>query len=158
MWDRARHAVDRIPATLGRRGAVLLALGIAWVARGVTILHDPGLHVPDHAIIHNLLPPAFRLTLWVSTGVVAVATAWCNRAQGVGWAALILLPAERIGSHAWSVAMWAVPGPPTGTPYSIAYAVYWLALIVVILAILAISRWREDSEARLAKSRHDRGE
>ena len=154
MWDRARHAVDRIPATLGRRGSVLLALGIAWTARGITILHDPGLNVPDHAIVHNLLPPAFRLTLWVSTGMVAVATAWHTRIQGVGWAALILLPAERIGSHAWSLAMWAIPGP-AGTPYSAGYAVYWSALVVVILAL---SRWREDSEARLAKSRHDRGE
>lgn len=145
---------DAIRATLGRRGAVLLALGVAWVARGITILHDPGVHIPDHAIIHNLLPPAFRMALWVTTGLVAVATAWHVRTQWAGWAALILLPAERIGSHAWSAAMWAIPGP-TGTPYSAAYAAYWSALVVVILAL---SRWREDSEARLAKSRHDRGE
>lgn len=138
--------MHQILKRMGRRGTVLALLGACWIARGLSILHDPGLNNPDDAILHNLLPAWLRVSLWTLTGLTAILTAWNVKRQDIGWAALIFLPLERVVSHLWSVAMWVVPGPPSGTWHSAIYIIYWVTLVCVIVLLAS---WREDEQGHL---------
>ena len=122
------------------RTAALALLGLMWIGRGLVILDDPGSSDPDEAIIHHLIPVWIRVTAWVSTGVVALATAWHPRAAPVGWAVILLMPAERAVSYGWSLAMWLIPAGASGTSWAAPYLLWWASTTALLIIM---SRWRE---------------
>ena len=127
------------------RGAILALLGLMWIGRGLVILDDPGVSDPDEAIIHHLLPVWVRVTAWVTTGALALASCWHPRISWVGWAAILLMPAERAVSYLWSLAMWVIPGGPSGTAWAGPYALWWTANTAVL--IVMASWLREEQHA-----------
>ena len=131
-----------LPTTRRRQALTLLAL--AWIAHGITILHQPGWRNTDEAIIYEMWPAGLRIGIWAGCGLVALVlsrvSARDSRLQAVAWALLTIPPTIRVVAHLWSALMWIIPGAPGGEPVAIAYAVWWAA-ICTLVAMLA--RWPE---------------
>lgn len=125
------------------RGTALALLGLMWIGRGLAIAHDPGIPNPDEAILHLRLDVALRIGLWVGTGLIALSVCWHRKWQMLGWAAVVIMPAENATSYLWSLAMWIIPGAPGGTPWSSAYALWGVANVVLLLVM---ARWTEPQE------------
>ena len=127
------------------RGTALALLGLMWIGRGLVIAHDPGTPNPDEAILHMRLDVVLRIGLWVGTGIIALAVCWSRHwvTQLIGWAAVVIMPAERAISYLWSLLMWVIPGAPGGTPWAPAYALWWVANVVLLLVM---ARWTEPQE------------
>ena len=138
-----------IGSRLGTRGVALALLGLMWIGRGLVVIHDSGIPNPDEAILHLLLPVPWRVGLWVGTGAAALATCWSSRAQIAGWGLILIMPVERAVSHLWSLAMWIVPGRPGGTPWAIAYSLWWVANTALLLVMAG---WQEDSHDRIVRT------
>jgi len=127
---------------LGRRGGVLLILGVIWVFIGISTIVDPsaGFGADHQGLFHEGLPSWLRATLWIGTALFALSSAWrvAGRRDDWGYMALILMPIVRTASYAWAwlIHLTGGHGDPTG----------WLgALVWATLAILVftISGWPE---------------
>ena len=103
---------------LGRRGGLLLLLAVRWAggAAQVAATHAP--YDVAVAVLHERIPLAWRVGLWLASALIMAAAAVIGtrdpRAQRIGWAAALFMPAERAFGYAWSVVMVGVPGPPPG--------------------------------------------
>jgi len=139
--EHPRLWVKRSPAHLGRRGGVLLILGVIWVFIGISTILDPYAGVGrNRGLFHEALPVWLRATLWIGTALLALSSAWrvAGRRDDWGYMALILMPTVRAMSYlwAWLIDLFGGHGDPTG----------WLgALVWATLAILVytISGWPE---------------
>jgi len=129
-------------ARLGRRGAVLLMLGVIWFFIGIGTITDP--YGPDGnrnmGLFHEVLPSWLRAILWMGTALAALSAAWrpAGRRDDWGYMALILMPIIRTASYtwAWLTNMFGGHGDPTG----------WLGAIVwgtVAVLVFTISGWPE---------------
>ena len=104
---------------LGRRGGLLLLLAVLWagVAAQVAVTHAP--YDAAVAVLHERIPAGWRVGLWLTCAAVMAAAALAGtrdpRVQRIGWAAALLIPAERAAGYLWSVVMVLLPGPP---PYT----------------------------------------
>ena len=124
------------------RRTALLLISVAWVAHGVTILHQPGWRDADEAILFELWPLSVRIGIWLVCGLAGIilAAAANHRAEALGFALAVIPPTLRVVSYGWSVLMWAIPGAPGGEWASAFYGVYWLAILALIYRL---SRWPE---------------
>lgn len=126
---RLRWLTDRI----GRRGAVLLILGIVWIVYGYTIGTVP--HAVGALGILDKIPTAVWAAMWIGCGAVAAGHCGVTRAHdGRGFTLLAIPPAV------WAFGLWWAEvtylAGVGGTPYSWAAAIIWtgLAALVVIVA------------------------
>lgn len=63
------------PARLGRRGAILLLVGVAWTLQGVGILAQAWAPIAL-PVLHEWIPTPIRAAMWLAPGAVALACAW----------------------------------------------------------------------------------
>lgn len=135
----------------GRRGAVLALVGAMQLLFGVIlVLHSPAPN-PNDAVLFEYLPIMARSSLWVSYGVVALVCSMRREWQKWGWAAAVLMPAQRAIAYLWSAVMWVVPGPPPGRLGSVLESLVW-AMVTVTLVLA--SSWLEDSPPIPVERRH----
>lgn len=131
------------PQRLGRRGAVLLILGIIWVMQGVAIPVAGDPPTPQDAwLLHTEIPVVLRVALWVATGAVAIVGATVQRPRWERWGymALVLMPLERALSYLWSYIVFAVSWGDIGYGRGWVGASIWAASFVLIVTIAG---WRE---------------
>ena len=100
------HRKFPLRETLGRRGELLITFGLLWILFGGSILFtESGMQVSG--LLHTYLPIWLRVTLWATTGALALwAAVWQTpRWQAVGFAALVIMPMERALSYlsAWGM-------------------------------------------------------
>jgi len=128
---------------LGRRGTVLLILGVIWFFIGISTLIDPyASGGPELGLFHQALPPWLRATLWMGTALVAVASAWrtAGKRDDLGYMALILMPTVRAASFTWAWIIHLIPGVPNGDPNGWLGAIVWGTVTVLVFTI---SGWPE---------------
>jgi len=139
--EHPRLWIKRRPSRLGRRGAVLLILGVIWFFIGISTITDPYAGGSrNQGLFHEALPPWLRATLWIGTALLALSSAWrvAGRRDDWGYMALILMPTVRAMSYlwAWLIDLFDGQGDPTG----------WLGAIVwgtVTILVYTISGWPE---------------
>lgn len=129
---------------LGRRGGLLLLLAVLWagVAAQVAAAHEP--YDAAAAVLHERIPLAWRVGLWLTSALIMAAAAVAGtrdpRAQRIGWAAALFMPAGRAFGYLWSVIMIGVPGPPPGAVSSLAGLAEWC---VVTAIVYTLAGWDE---------------
>lgn len=139
-----RRLLREPPAFLGRRGAVLVIIGLVWIMQGIGIVVAGDPPTPtDAALLHLQIPIVIRVLLWAVTGTIAICGALLNRPnwEGMGFMALVAMPLERALSYGWS---WLVY---VGTWGDIGYGRSWVGAIswaAVVVLIVTIAGWRED--------------
>lgn len=154
----------RTKARLGRRGAMLLLLGLTYVLLGYRELLMSSPVVAG--AWHFLVPTWVRVAAWAGTGLIAVGYAvgresrarrpharprWWWGTDAFGWLALYIVPALYITSYGGSCLVWVVfdyllgTVPPTlplhGDPTA------WTAALLrvpFILVTLICSGWKEN--------------
>lgn len=120
-----RHMKGR----LGRRGAVLLLVGLLWTALGVEFAAGARA-VPLSAL--QWWGPAWWGALWIVGGVICMASAWTTRDEA-GYAVAVSLSAT------WSV-FWFFSFLSLQVESLLALSLNWLFTTGVLLVILG---WRE---------------
>ena len=137
---------------LGRRGGLLLMLAVLWVGVAAQVAATRAPYDVADAVLHERIPTEWRVGLWLACAIIMAAAAVAGtrdpRAQRIGWAAALFMPAERAVGHLWSVVMVGVPGPPPGSLGSLAGLVEW-AVVTAIVYLLA--GWDEDVTDALAR-------
>jgi len=139
--EHPRLWIKRSPTKLGRRGAVLIILGIIWAFIGISTITDPYAGAGrNQGLFHEALPVWLRATLWIGTALLALSSAWrvAGRRDDWGYMGLILMPTVRAMSYlwAWLIDLFGGQGDPTG----------WLGFIVwgtVTILVYTISGWPE---------------
>lgn len=130
---------------LGRRGGLLLMLAVLWVGVAAQIAATRTPYDVADAVLHERIPTEWRVGLWLASAIIMAAAAVIGtrdpRAQRIGWAVALLLPAERAAGYLWSVVMVGVPGPPPGSLGSLAGLVEWC---VVTAVVYLVAGWDED--------------
>lgn len=131
---------------LGRRGAFLILVGAVWILRGWDLLVEPS----DGELLHQVvLSSAARGGAWIVTGTVAVLAAVRSTGRdGLGFVALVVMPAVLLASHAWAGVQEALGEPVAGATWS--GVVRWAAVIAVVLIVAG---WPEPPTADGARAR-----
>lgn len=124
---------------VGRRGAILLIFGGLWVVLGVSVLDEP-----ESSLLHEVLSPQIRSTMWVSTGLVAALHAFRppGISDAIGFAALYVMPALRVLSYSLAWGASVMPGLGPGDPDA------WRLLAVysaILGAVVVMSGWAEEA-------------
>ena len=119
---------------LGSRRSAALLLAAAWAGYALIIL------VPEHV----------RQVLWLVAAVAAITGALWRRGEPLAWIAASAPPYLYAASHLGSWLMFVIPGTPGGTEQAGGYAIFWAALAGLTTLL---SRWAEDSPARLERTR-----
>lgn len=137
---------------LGRRGGLLLMLAVLWTGAAAQVAATRTPYDTEAAVLHERMPLAWRVGLWLAAALIMAAAAVIGtrdpRAQRIGWAAALLMPAERAVGYLWSVAMVGVPGPPPGAVSSLAGLAEWC---VVTAIVYLLAGWDEDVTDALAR-------
>jgi hypothetical protein len=138
---------------LGRRGATLAILGVAFLIIGVKALLAPVEPVQDRYLLYSLLPPAVRGVLWILPAILAlVAAIKTTGRDGFGFAALAAPPSAMAFSYLWSsVANWVGLSP---WPFGWTSALTWL-MILALLSVIA--GWPEPVQIREPRHKVLRG-
>jgi len=139
--EHPRLWIKRRPSRLGRRGAVLLILGVIWFFIGISTITDPRVGIgQSQGLFHEESPSWLRAALWIGTALFALSSAWriAGRRDDWGYMALILMPLVRTMSYlwAWLINLFGGQGDPMG----------WLGVIVwgtITILVFTISGWPE---------------
>jgi hypothetical protein len=120
---------------LGRRGATLAILGVAFLIIGVKALLAPVEPVEDRYLLYSLLPAGVRAVLWMLPAVLAIVAAFKPTGRdGFGFAALAGPPCVMIGSYVWStVAHFVGVGEWS---FGWTSAITWL-MVLTLLSVIA---------------------
>ena len=137
---------------LGRRGGLLLMLAVLWVGVAAQVAATRAPYDVADAVLHERIPTEWRVGLWLASAIIMAAAAVAGtrdpRAQRIGWAAALFMPAERAFGYLWSVTMIGVPGPPPGAVSSLAGLAEWC---VVTAIVYTLAGWDEDVTDDLAR-------
>lgn len=72
-------------SSVGRRGAFLAAQGSLFVAYGYALVVTVGPRPPDerkvYTVVEMVAPLHWWAALWIATGLLSLAAAWCRRAR-----------------------------------------------------------------------------
>ena len=128
---------------LGRRGGILVLLGVVWVGIGVGVGYDTAIIDGAQGLFHLLIPTPLRIALWVVCGTIAVfagivrAPKW----QGAGFAALVVPVTQRALSYLGGMFMEVYNGRGTYQTWPL-----FLIFIAVTGVILIVAGWREEND------------
>jgi hypothetical protein len=128
-------------STIGRRGTVLLLLGVIWILTGLDVLIRPEPSAEELAqLLHLRWPAEIRSAGWILTGMLAVAIGVRppRRGDQMGWLALYVMPAERAFSFIWSWLDYYLPLGNVGSQSAVGGALVYLAILGIILTC---SKW-----------------
>lgn len=91
--------MSKIGRQLGRRGAMLLTLGLTYVLVGVAVVTLPrsSSSALGSGVLYFAIPDLIRMTLWVGSALVAIVFAF-RRWDWPGFLALFVMPTIRCGS------------------------------------------------------------
>lgn len=116
------------PLAGARQSVALLMVAMIHVGRGLRLMLDTDPpYSPETAVLHDLLPHGWHAAAWLVVGALLVALALTKARRG--WWLAILLPTLTTISYLWSVVMWAVPGPPPGSPSALGQVIIWAAIV-----------------------------
>ncbi len=123
---------------LGKRGEVLLLLGIAWILIGIGAAIVPP---PAEDLLFLHIPVPIRAALWCGTGLVAIGYAWMPRVRSDGWGfvALYLMPAVRAVSYFIAWVDFTADGR-SGYRYGWLSALFYTVFIGIVVVCAG---WRE---------------
>lgn len=97
-----RYYLPRSPRDVGRRGTILVALGIIWICQGFGTLTEP-VTAGQEILLHvRYIPEDLRSTLWIVSGAIAIMNGLKPRrigSDGLGWFALYIMPVIRALSY-----------------------------------------------------------
>lgn len=143
QWWAARYCPRAIARRIGRRGIILILGGLLCLLAAAQVAVSGDSIDPADAIAYEYIPIPVRVSLWLTVGVAAIASAvGPKNRQGIGYAALCFMPAERIGGMAWSVTQWLDPGYPSGTIAALGSIAAWA---IVLGLVFTIAGWDEDA-------------
>ena len=128
---------------LGRRGAILLSYGTVWALYGYGVLIAPRQNLIGLELALQLLPQAVWGWLWITAGLIALASAWLP--QGVDWPGFLALPLIVLPWMTSYLAAWIQGDNPRGW---VAAAV-WAAIAV---PVLVVAGWRESPRVKRVES------
>ena len=117
-----------------RKLAALYIVGAHQIGWGVATCLDRLVADPNRAVLHELIPPLWHGGAWIIAGLLIVMLAR-TRFERLAWIIAMLMPVQRVLSHAWSLAMIIAPGPPPGAPDAFGYIVAWSSLAALIYVI-----------------------
>ena len=127
--------LPRTVKQVGRRGTVLLTLGVLWLLLGCSVFLS--MDIPTAApagVFHLLIPADVRGLLWMLTGVIAMCAAF--RPPGFidafGWTALYAMPALRMVSYLSGWLDWIVPFGTPGYERGWVPAITWAVIVVLV--------------------------
>src|SRR4051812_36799177 len=125
---------------LGRRGALLLTLGLVWVLTGLATFGTPAIPDADWAWFEDL-PTWPRALLWISTGLVAIVFAGYpkSHSDAPGFAALYIVPFLKLLSF---LTGWFVSLLPDQEGFSRGFLsgmIYGVVLIILVIC----AGWKE---------------
>ena len=115
-----------------RKLAALYMIGLHQIGWGIATIFDHLIHDPGDAVLHELIPAPWRGGAWLLAGIAVIVLA---RRPVAPWVIAMLMPVQRVISHAWSLAMLLVPGPPLGAIDSVGYIAAWASLASLIYVI-----------------------
>ncbi|WGH20313.1 membrane protein [Arthrobacter phage MaGuCo] len=147
----AVRATRWLARRLGRRGAALVVLAVAFLATGAELLANWPAPDVEHFLLHTYLPVPVRAALWVLPGVAALVAATCKGTgrDGFGFAALVVPLAIRAASYLWSAVAYLF-GFNTW-PWAWTGALTWLFLLGLVLVIAG---WPEVPAPPRARKHH----
>lgn len=126
---------------LGKRGTVLLILGVLWIFQGANAIGGPP--SPTYLLLSGY--GEVRGAVWIITGLIAIIAAPMPQGRDKwGFLALYLMAAYRFVAYGIGVVDWlddAHGGP--GDPRSTVGALSWL---IILALIVVIAGWREPGD------------
>lgn len=129
----------RIPrwlwARLGRRGSMLLLLGIVHMLIGFGVWIRPSSDVQGSFL--NFMPDTVQAVGWILGGAIGVIWAF-RRHDSAGWLALYVMPVLRFFSYMGAWFVWLVTGSGTASAWYVA-----VLHVPLVLMVLICSGWRE---------------
>jgi hypothetical protein len=136
---------------LGRRGSILLLMGVAWILVGVTGIgipidrfSTPGIGTD---VFLQLLDSPEIYFLWIIAGSIAVFTGslhdrrFINRYEALGWNAVLTPCLLWTIFYAWSFVIWLASSGEGGRSNGLYGFVVWL---VISLIIMIMAGWPEE--------------
>lgn len=118
-----------------RKRLVLSALAMMQLAFAISSALNPFTsEEPGRALIFEMIPLPWRLSLWIIFGVVASALA-ITRAHRAGWVLIMVMPTTRLLGNAWSALMFIIPGWPPGTVEALPNTFFWAAWTILVWAL-----------------------
>ena len=144
-----RRLLPRHPRDLrgDYRGQILAVYGLVWVGMGLNVTHDGDPATWSTLVPFNLVPPHVRGGLWIITGLLAVLYAIrprCIHSDGLGFAALYVMPAWRVLAFTWS---WAGAHIDLGGPGYPRGWVWALLHLVMVVAVMRVASWPNPPKA-----------
>ena len=144
-----RRLLPRHPRDLrvDYRGQILAVYGLVWVGVGLATLvdRDPLAWAALEPFV--LFPSPWRAILWIGTGLLALAYSVRPRIianDGLGFAALYVMPAWRVLAFTWSWIDTYVdlggPGYPRGWVWAFLH-------LVMIVAVMRVASWPNPPKA-----------
>jgi hypothetical protein len=135
-----RGGYGRFKRALGRRGGILLLLGLMYGVLGVKAWIEP---VSDEGryLLYTYLPEPIRVSLWLIPAAIALGTLALRGRTGTdapGFVALIIPAGAMAFSHIWSTVGYLLGVTPWAFGWS--SATIWL---LVLSLILIVSGWGE---------------
>ena len=117
-----------------RKLAALYIVGAHQIGWGIATCLDHLVADPADAVLHELIPPVWRGGAWLLAGLLIIALAR-TRYERAAWIIAMVMPVQRVVSHAWSLAMVLVPGLPPGALDAPGYILAWSSLAALIYVI-----------------------
>lgn len=151
-YDARRYAVQ-LQHRLGRRGTILLLLGVIWIATGIQDAIGPP--SDDYALLSDRLPivgkpllTELRAATWVTTGAAAMVFAW-RRHDAWGWVALYVMTSYRLIAYGLDATGWWSDAPSNGRGW--VGVLIWLSILIVLAVC---SGWPETDREGGADDTH----
>lgn len=124
----------RVERRIGRRGEVLVLLGVIWFLIGIT--------VQEHrrpVLLHERAPLWFAVLVWSVPGAFAAVAAFWRRMDPTAWALLTLGPMVRLCSCGFG---WLTSGPfiPDAWQARFSYPDGWRGLLVWSAVAIMVTR------------------
>ena len=151
MYRRFHLERLRLVRRLGRRGMLLLLLGIAWILVGSTGIAIPSDRFSSPGIgadtILQMLDSAPVYFLWIVSGSIAVFVGSLhdrriiNKYEALGWNAVLTPPLVWMVFYIWSFFIWMVTHGEEGRAQGLYGLVVWA---VVSLIIMIVAGWPEE--------------
>lgn len=131
---------------LGRRGTAALASALMLFGIGWVVAYEPSEWVRDEALPHMLIPLSIRVGLWWGTALIAAVLSFSRRWQWLAWPVIVIMPAERALSNAWSALMYLLPGGLGGSVRSLGEVIVYGAAATLALCLAG---WLEDDPNKI---------